>query len=297
MFHGNRKLSGRAVRIIGITSSEDAMPKGPLVRRHSLATRLTHWGWAISLFFLLLSGLQIFNAFPSLHIGQESGFDYDNAVFSIGAEQVQGEWRGITRVFGQSFDTTGYLGLSGESIPGLKPGEFRAFPAALTVPSYQSLALGRSVHFLFAWGLVISLAAWLIFSALNGHLRHLWPSLSDLRRLPADLWDHLRFRFHHSVKYGPLQKLTYALVLFVALPGMILTGLCLSPGFNAAAPWLLDLFGGRQTARTLHFLIMLGLVVFFIIHIAMILLAGPINELRSIVTGWYRTDAKGEHHE
>jgi thiosulfate reductase cytochrome b subunit len=87
-----------------------------------------------------------------------------------------------------------------------------------------------------------------------------------------------------------LQKLAYASVLFLALPLMILTGLSMSPGFNAAAPWLLDLFGGRQTARTIHFLTMVALIGFFIVHMAMILLAGPLNEMRSIVTGWYRTD-------
>jgi thiosulfate reductase cytochrome b subunit len=71
---------------------------------------------------------------------------------------------------------------------------------------------------------------------------------------------------------------------------MILTGLSMSPGFNAAAPWLLDLFQGRQTARTIHFLTMLALLGFFAVHMAMILLAGPLNEMRSILTGWYRTD-------
>ena len=105
-----------------------------------------------------------------------------------------------------------------------------------------------------------------------------------------DLADHARLRFHHTRDYGVLQKLAYASVLFVALPLMILTGLSMSPGFNAAAPWLLDLFQGRQTARTVHFLTMLALIGFFAVHVAMILLAGPLNEMRSILTGWYRTD-------
>jgi thiosulfate reductase cytochrome b subunit len=78
--------------------------------------------------------------------------------------------------------------------------------------------------------------------------------------------------------------------MFVALPVMVLTGLTMSPGFNAIFPWTLDLFGGRQTARTIHFAVMLALVGFLAVHVAMILLAGPINELRAMVTGWYRTD-------
>lgn len=262
------------------------MPEGPLVYRQRLLTRATHWVWAISLFFLMLTGLQIFNAHPSLHIGKESGFDYDNAVLEIGAVEVGGELRGVTRIFGAAFDTTGVLGVSG--------GEARAFPAALTIPSYQSLATGRVIHFFFAWALVGTLVLWLAASALNGHLRQLVPTLADLRALPRDLADHARLRFHHGAEYGVLQKLAYASVLFVALPLMILTGLSMSPGFNAAAPWLLDLFQGRQTARTIHFLTMVALIGFFAVHMAMILLAGPLNEMRSILTGWYRTD--GDDH-
>lgn len=262
------------------------MPQGPLVYRQRLLTRITHWAWAVSLFFLMLTGLQIFNAHPSLHLGKEVGFDYDNAILEISARQKGDVLQGVTRVFGVEFDTTGYLGVSN--------GEARAIPAALTIPSGQSLATGRVIHFFFAWALVGTLVLWLAASALNGHLRQLIPTLADLRALPRDIADHARLRFPHCAGYSVLQKLAYASVLFVALPLMILTGLSMSPGFNAAAPWLLDLFQGRQTARTIHFLTMLALLGFFAIHIAMILLAGPLNEMRSILTGWYRTDG-GKH--
>lgn len=258
------------------------MPQGPLVYRQRLLTRITHWAWAVSLFFLMLTGLQIFNAHPSLHLGKEVGFDYDNAILEIGARQKGDVLQGVTRVFGVEFDTTGYLGVSN--------GEARAIPAALTIPSGQSLATGRVIHFFFAWALIGTLVLWLAASALNGHLRQLIPTLADLRALPRDIADHARLRFSHSAGYSVLQKLAYASVLFVALPLMILTGLSMSPGFNAAVPWLLDLFQGRQTARTIHFLTMLALLGFFAVHIAMILLAGPLNEMRSILTGWYRTD-------
>ena len=258
------------------------MPQGPLVYRQRLLTRITHWVWAVSLFFLMLTGLQIFNAHPSLHIGKEAGFAYDNAILEIGAREVGGGLQGVTRVFGAEFDTTGLLGVS--------DGTVRAIPEALTIPSYQSLATGRVIHFFFAWTLVGTLSLWLAASALNGHLRQLVPTLSDLRALPGDIADHARLRFHHTARYNVLQKLAYASVLFLALPLMILTGLSMSPGFNAAAPWLLDLFQGRQTARTIHFLTMLALLGFFAVHMAMILLAGPLNEMRSILTGWYRTD-------
>jgi thiosulfate reductase cytochrome b subunit len=78
--------------------------------------------------------------------------------------------------------------------------------------------------------------------------------------------------------------------MFVLLPLMVLTGLAMSPSFNAAAPWVLDLLGGRQTARTLHFVVMLLLVAFFAVHVLMVLLAGPFNEMRSMITGRYRID-------
>ncbi len=260
-----------------------------LIYRQRLITRLTHWVWAICLFFLLLTGLQIFNAHPALYIGAQSGFEFDNAILTITAQGDGEALKGMTTLFGRTFDTTGILGASG--------GEARAFPATLTIPSYQSLATGRTIHFFFAWLLVATLSLWLIASALNGHLRQLIPSLADLRALPRDLANHARLRFHHTANYNVLQKLAYAGVLFVALPLMIATGLAMSPSFDATAPWLLDLFQGRQTARTLHFITMLALVAFFVIHMVMILAAGPLNELRSIVTGWYRTDANGGRHD
>ena len=261
----------------------EAKAIGSLIYRQSMWTRLTHWVWAVCLFFLMLTGLQIFNAHPSLHIGAESGFDYDNAILQIGARQTGDGVVGFTRIFGREYDTTGYLGVSGDAV--------RAFPAALTVPSFQSLATGRVIHFFFAWILVGTLLIWLVASALNGHLRRdLALRLADLRALPADIANHARLRFHHGRRYNVLQKLAYAGVLFGLLPLMILTGLTMSPGFNARAPFLLDLFGGRQTARTLHFVTMLGLIGFFGIHMLMILAAGPLNELRSIITGWYRID-------
>ncbi len=76
-------------------------------------------------------------------------------------------------------------------------------------------------------------------------------------------------------------------VIFVLLPLIILTGLTMSPGMDAAWPWLVDLFGGRQSARSIHFIVAWLLVAFFVVHILMVLLAGPLNEIRSMITGWY----------
>lgn len=257
-----------------------------LVYRQSIWTRLTHWSWALALIFLLLSGLQIFNAHPTLYLGEQSGFGFDNAVLSIGATRGENGLLGHLQLGSVRIDTTGVLGAS--SSGGAEA--VRAFPAWATIPSGRDLATGRVVHFFFAWILSLTLLVWLVASLFNGHLLGLVPKRGDLKGLGRDIADHARLRFSHGRSYGPLQKLSYAGVLFVLLPLMILTGLAMSPGINAALPLLADIFGGRQSARTVHFIAMVLLVLFFVVHIAMVLLAGPFNEMRSMITGWYRTD-------
>lgn len=263
-----------------------ALSDTSLVYRQSAITRITHWVWALAMFFLLLSGLQIFNARPNLYIGQQSGFGFQNSILDIYAVNTPSGPAGQTRLFGQVFDTTGVLGMSGSA----ERPAFTAFPGWATIPSYRDLATGRVVHFFFAWVLVGTLAIWLIDALFT---RHLWRDIivkpHDLRGLPRDIWDHVRLRFTHGRSYTPLQKLAYFAVFVIAFPLIIATGLTMSPGMDTAAPWLLELFGGRQTARTIHFVTMLAFVLFFLVHIVMVVLAGPVNELRSMITGYYRT--------
>jgi len=267
-------------------AGSDAPKSGPLVYRQSIWTRITHWVWALCLFFLLLSGLQIFNAHPALYLGNESGFEYDNAVFRIGAINTPEGPRGETTILGNNFDTTGVLGMSGSA----ERPQYVGFPGAVTIPSFRDLATGRVVHFFFGWLLVAALFVWFLASAINGHLRRdIVPKGADLKALPADALNHARLRLHHGRSYGPVQKLSYFIVFFVLFPLIVLTGLTMSPGMDAAWPWLLDVFGGRQTARTIHFIVMALLVLFFIVHLVMVVLAGPFNEMRSMITGWYRT--------
>jgi len=242
-----------------------------------------------------LSGLQIFNAHPELYIGKQSGFEFDNSVLSMRAMQAaDGTVDGYTTIFGRSYKTTGVFGMSG---PADNP-SYRGFPAWATLPSYQDLSTGRVIHFFFAWLFAAAFLIWFVSSLISGHLRRdILPSITDIKGLPKSLSDHLRFRFHHDGRYNVLQKLAYASVLLVIFPLIILTGITMSPGMNAAWPWLLDVFGGRQTARTVHFICMALLVGFFLIHIFMVIAAGPLNEMRSIITGWYRTDPeKNEEH-
>nr|WP_314258165.1 cytochrome b/b6 domain-containing protein [uncultured Devosia sp.] len=260
-------------------------PKGPLIYRQSIWTRVTHWVWAICLFFLLLTGLQIFNAHPALYIGQQSGFEFDNSILKIGAVNTPEGPRGRTTIFGNTYDTTGVLGMSG---PAERP-VYTAFPGEVTIPSYRDLGTGRVVHFFFGWVFVATMLIWFVASFINGHIRRdIVPGPGDIAGVPRDVADHARFRFKHGRTYGPLQKLSYFAVFFILFPLIVATGLTMSPGMNSIAPWMLDLFGGRQTARTIHFVVMLLLVSFFIVHVLMVVAAGPINELRSMITGWYR---------
>ncbi len=112
---------------------------------------------------------------------------------------------------------------------------------------------------------------------------------------PHALWvdfkRHLAFRFHDERDpraYNLFQKFSYALVLFVALPLAILTGIALSPGMNAAWPWVLEILGGRQSARSIHFITASLLALFTIVHLALVILAGAGNEVRSMITGRWR---------
>src|SRR5262249_28130376 len=156
-----------------------------------------------------------------------------------------------------TFDTTGILGLSRNASG---QNSVRGFPRWATMPSWRDLALGRRWHFFFAWVFVANLFVYFAAAVLSGHLkRDLLLSRAELRpgALIRDAGNHLRLKFPRGEAarhYNPLQKLSYLSVIFVFLPLMVLTGLAMSPGMDAILPWLVDLFGGRQSARTIHFI-------------------------------------------
>jgi thiosulfate reductase cytochrome b subunit len=222
-----------------------------VVYRHSVATRLLHWVNALCVFVVLMSGLQIFNAHPRLYWGQY-GANADPALFAI-----------------------------------------QGFPPWATLPGWQDLAAGRRWHFFFAWVLVFNSAVYFIISLVRRHFeRDLLPTPGELRpaHIGADFWNHLRLRFPRgdaARRYNVLQKIAYLGVIGVLGPLMLATGLAMSPGGDAAFPWLLNLFDGRQSARTLHFITAMTIVLFILVHLAMVVLAGPINEIRSMITGRY----------
>jgi thiosulfate reductase cytochrome b subunit len=130
----------------------------------------------------------------------------------------------------------------------------------------------------------------------TGHLRRdLLPQRSELgpAAIGRDVIRHARLQFPRgeaAKRYHILQKLAYGGIVFVIIPLAILTGLGMSPGVNAAWPWLPDVFGGRPSARSLHWVAANLVLLFIVVHLAMVVLAGPFNEIRSMITGKFRID-------
>lgn len=232
--------------------TQRTLPGGRLaLYRHPLLVRVTHWINALCLLVLLTSGLQILNAHPALYWGQVSTFAHP--------------WLALS--------THGH-----------------AFPSWITLPSWQDLAGGRRWHFFFAWIFVLNGLTYLIYALVSGRVRELLlPSRTQLSHIGSSFMDHLRLRFpaeELARGYNVLQQLSYLAVVFLLLPLMLLTGLTMSPGMDAGLHFLVVLFGGRQSARTLHFLTASLLTLFFFIHVAAVLAAGPLREIRSMLTGW-----------
>ncbi|HEY2480892.1 MAG TPA: cytochrome b/b6 domain-containing protein [Caulobacteraceae bacterium] len=265
-------------------------PARQVIYRHSLAVRLTHWINVLIISLLLMSGLNIFNAHPRLYWGQ-FGADFDHPWFELSDAGVgTANPRGVTRLAGQQLDTTGVLGLSKDAAGNWLP---QGFPNWATLPAHRDLATARRWHFFLAWLFVINGAAYYLIGVLNGHLRRdIAPTGKDIR--PRNIWrsivDHIRLKHpvgEEAKRYNVLQKLTYLAVIVVLLPLMVVTGLTMSPGVDAAVPWLTSLFGGRQSARAIHFITANLIVLFVIVHIVEVFLAGVWNEIRSMITGRY----------
>jgi thiosulfate reductase cytochrome b subunit len=261
--------------------------RGGLIYRHGLIVRVSHWINVVCMTVLLMSGLQIFNAHPALYWGDKSEFDTPVLAIGTGMDD-EGRPLGVTMILGHNFDTTGVLGLSREDTPFPVA---RAFPAWATLPGFQALAFGRRWHFFFAWIFVANGVLYLAHALIGGHVRRdLLPSGGELRRIGRSVWDHLRLRFprgEEAKRYNVLQKIAYLVVLFGLGPLMVLAGLAMSPRIDSGWPVLLDLFGGRQSARTVHFVLAFAFIVFVAIHLLMVLLSGPWNNLRAMITGWY----------
>ncbi|MDF0675526.1 MAG: cytochrome b/b6 domain-containing protein [Nitrospira sp.] len=252
------------------------------VYRHRLPVRISHWLNVPFLIILIMSGLQIFNAHPALYWGDRS--DRDRSLLSIRPVQTDsGEMHGVTTIMGHPFDTTGLFGYSN--------GSGRAFPAWATIPSAKWLAMGRQWHLFFAWLFVINGVIFIAYALASRHAtRDLTPTGKDLRGIGKSIQDHLILRHptgNEAKRYNVLQKLAYASILFIVAPVIVLTGLAMSPMIDTAFPWLLASFGGRQGARTIHFIACFLFVGFIAIHVVQVILTGFLNNIRSMVTGWF----------
>ena len=277
------------------TASDPTVSSPPAIERvyrHRLPVRISHWLNAPFLIILIMSGLQIFNAHPALYWGDRS--DLDQPLLSIRPVQTEGgEVKGITTILGHQFDTTGVLGYS--------DGMRRAFPAWATIPSAKWLAMGRQWHLFFAWLFVINGLVFTAYALASRHAtRDLTPTGSELRSIGKSIKDHLILRHptgDGAKRYNVLQKLAYAGVLFIVAPLIVLTGLAMSPTIDTAFPWLLTVLGGRQAARTIHFLTCFSFVGFIVIHVLQVILTGFFNNIRSMVTGWFIVKHEGVSHE
>jgi len=268
-----------------------ATPTREVMYRHTIVVRLTHWINALILVLLLMSGLRLFNYHPALYWGNY-GYRGLPSFFSIAAlEDIEtDEPVGVTTIAGHNFITTGVLGVAydaeGEPVSG-------AFPNWATLPGGPGLALARDWHFAMAWLLVLNGLVYLLFGLLSGHFRRdLIPAGGELRprHILADIWSHIRLRRPRGEaarRYNVSQKLAYVLVVFGLLPAMVLTGLTMSPAVTAAMPFLFDLFGGRQSARTIHFLVANLLVLFVLVHVIQVIVTGVFNNMRAMITGRY----------
>ena len=230
---------------------DEISPVDASYRRHAAAVRVMHWINAIALVALLMSGLQIFNAHPALYGGKSS-----------------------------------YTGAGPIFAPG-------PFPGWITLPGTQWLAMGRRWHLFFAWVLVVNGLAYVSYSIASGHLaRDLWPTRADWSGIGRSVADHLRLRHpagEAARRYNVLQKIAYVGVIFVLLPFLVLMGLGLSPSLDTVLPGWVDWFGGRQSVRTLHFVAATLLVAFAAVHVFEVIVTGFWNNLRSMITGRYRT--------
>ena len=246
-----------------------------------------HWVNLACMLAMVGSGLQILNAHPALYWGEASHFE--SPLASAGAVTRDGELRGITQVGSARFDTTGLLGATNN------PNGVRVravAPSWAMIPGSRNLAAGRRWHFFFAWAWVINGATYLLWSLASRHLqRDLSMQRRDWRGIPGSIVDHVRFRHPEgeaAARYNPLQKLTYLGVIFGLTPLIVLTGLSMSPQLDGVMGGFIELLGGRQSARTLHFVAMCLFVLFAVAHVLMVVYAGPINEMRSMISGRFR---------
>ena len=225
----------------------------------------------MSVLTLAFTGFEILMVHPRLYWGN-AGNDLTPALFElpISRNYKHGGWDKPTPI---SQDAAGPVS------------------ANRTYDIFNQNGWGRSLHFLAAWFLVLPGVVYLLAGMVGGHFRrHIWPRLRELspHLVWRDMVAHLRWRIppaRGGPQYGLLQKCAYSFVIFVAAPLMVVTGLTMSPAVTSAAPILLRLFGGFQSARTIHFFTSAVLVLFLIVHVVMVVKSGFRRQIRAMTVG------------
>ena len=247
------------------------LPGSPGGEAHTRWVRVSHWIITLSVLTLAFSGFEILMVHPRLYWGK-AGNDLTPPLLEL--------------PISRNYKHGGY----DARVP-LTDDASGPVSANRTYDIFNQNGWGRSLHFLAAWFLVLPGLLYLLLGLLSGHFRsHLWPRMRQLspRLLGQDLAAHWRFRIPKASggpHYGLLQKCAYSFVVFVATPLMIATGLTMSPAVTAAVPSLLDVFGGIQSARTIHFFASVVLVLFVIVHVVMVIRSGFQRQIRAMTVG------------
>jgi thiosulfate reductase cytochrome b subunit len=240
-------------------------------RQHARWVRISHWIAAASLLALSFTGVEILMVHPRLYWGK-AGNDLTPALLElpISRNHRHGGWANEIPFF--------------ENPEGPRS-------ASRTFEIFNQNGWGRSLHFLSAWCLVLPGVLYFLAGISGGHFRsHIWPRAKELSapRVWRELLDHLRLRIPPASggpSYGLLQKCAYTFVIFLAAPLMVVTGLAMSPALTAALPFLLDLFGGYQSARTIHFFTFVALLLFVLVHVVMVVKSGFRRQIRAMTVG------------
>lgn len=237
--------------------------------RHKRWVRWVHWVVTLSFFLLLYTGIEILMVHPRLYWG-ETGNDLTPALFElpISRNYHHGGW-----------DTSRpFIASAGSPVS-----------ASRTYEIFNQNGWGRSLHFLSGWFLVAAGLVYLLTGMVTGYFKNrLVPGRNELKL--QYFWDDFvrHFKTRSTVepaRYGLLQKYTYMGVVFFVLPLTVITGLTMSPAITAACPFLLTIFGGMQSARTIHFFLAVLLVLFLVAHVVMVIRSGFRKQMRAMTIG------------
>ena len=245
--------------------------EGPIAVSHARWVRASHWILTASVFTLAFTGVAILMVHPRLYWG-ETGNDLTPAFLEL--------------PISRNYKHTGW-----EPSKPFFDNAAGPVSASRTFVIFNQNGWGRSLHFLAAWCLVIPGVLYLLAGISGRHFRsHILPGIREFT--PAaifrDVVNHLRLRIPPATggpTYGIQQKLAYSFIIFLAVPLVVLTGLTMSTAITASFPFLLRLFGGFQSARTIHFVAFIAIMLFVLVHIVMVIRSGFRRQIRGMTWG------------